>query len=507
MNKQNIHQAMAHNIIEYLESRRDKNEENFLKVKPKKNKQGIVTNGAIIERFYVLLDKHLTCDTSRSTLTQIKKSKKLKDQSKLEYQQQKLNQLADLINSDDFGYIKLKTEYNEFVIRNNSKHDPVNWLNDWTAKAKDISFATHVGKLTHSSSKSSSVLDTTQNCNDRYLTSNRLAQNYKDKASANAASLPIADILDLQVDNISLLDLLKNGDSTVFYQITQDQSLVDHWVDNLKQSFDSPSKKSHFLSKQIYFPVGPSEYHLLMPLKSSSLGHAIHLEQKKRWDEDKYKQAFEQKNKGKYSSTILSVYPKKAIIHITASNHSNASSLNGKRGGKLTLMSALPPQWVTKQPSYKNESDIFTKKIAFALKAEIEELSSYLLLLKRKKLSVSQPNRNAAILRKLRALSSQFFYFIDSINDAENEKGWTEFSELKLEYQLLFEPWRDDKLAKSKKTNLYWQESIAKDFGRWLNLQINKNKQLNLTPIQAGLWSEYFKIELREYIAIKEVSI
>ena len=61
-----------------------------------------------------------------------------------------------------------------------------------------------------------------------------------------------------------------------------------------------------------------------------------------------------------------------------------------------------------------------------------------------------------------------------------------------------------------KKANSEALYTITKLEGPSGSLLANVNRwrsQLNLTPIQAGLWSEYFKIELREYIAIKEVSI
>ncbi|TXY97352.1 hypothetical protein [Vibrio cholerae] len=48
---------------------------------------------------------------------------------------------------------------------------------------------------------------------------------------------------------------------------------------------------------------------------------------------------------------------------------------------------------------------------------------------------------------------------------------------------------------------------MSQDFGRWLNQQLNKNKQLKLTPIQAALWSDCFFLDLKEFFAIKEVEL
>lgn len=506
MNDQNIAGALAEKIVEYLNARRDRKEEDFLKSKAKKNKQGKVTNGAIIERVITHLEKTRSTKEFKESLNVLKKSKKTKGQSSLDFQRQKLNASLSLVGDEilDVVLIDLKKEYSDFVSKNAKAHEPIEWLNQLSPKAVDINFATHVGKLTHSSSKSTSILDTTIDKDDRYLATNRLNLAAIDTASSNAASLPIADVLRLSVGDVSLLDLLKRGDNSIFGKFTTDQALIDVWCENFKQAFDSSNKKSYFLSKQVYFPSSGTEYHLLLPLVSSSLAHQIHLEHKKRWEEPLIS-AFEQQKKHKYIEIPIVRYPNKAVLHVTASNHSNASSLNGIRGGSMTLMAALPPQWNTQLPSYVDKDTIFSTRLAFELREEMQELSSYLLLLKNKELSVSEPKRNAAILSKLQTIASQLFNHVESVNDAESSDGWTEDSKLDIEYQLLFEPWRDDDAAKACKINNDWLVKLSQEFGRWLNRQLNKNKRLKLTPIQAELWAECFLIDLKAFIAMKEV--
>ncbi|EMK6883247.1 type I-F CRISPR-associated protein Csy1 [Vibrio cholerae] len=508
LSEQDISSALADKFIVYLAERRDSKEEAFLKSKIKRNKQGKVTNGAIVERVIIQLEKVLPEDKVKTLKAEIKKIKKSKEQTALEFQRKKLEDLLKWSGEvlTDPLLINLKQELFEFVIKNSKDHEPVEWLNNWAQKAKDISFATHVGKLTHSSSKSSSIFDTTTDIDNRYLSTNTLKSLAIDTASSNAASLPVADVLNLSVADVSLLDRIKEGDGSFFRLFTENQSLIENWLIQFKQAFDSSSKKSYFLSKQVYFPIAHDEYHLLLPLTSSSLAHELHLEHKKRWDEP-YKKAFEQKGSKKYSDQVVATYPNKASLHVTGSNHSNASSLNGKRGGRISLMAALPPQWNAKLPSYAEHQSIFTRSLSYELWDEISELSSYLLLLKNKELSVSAPKRNAAVLAKLSAINDQFFNFIESINNSESQVGWTLTSKLDIEYQVLFEPWRDDDAALGLKKNNDWLNKISQDFGRWLNQQLNKNKQLKLTPIQAALWSDCFFLDLKEFFAIKEVEL
>ncbi|WP_067218213.1 type I-F CRISPR-associated protein Csy1 [Marinomonas gallaica] len=503
MNDDEMSQALADEIIAYVTTRRDNKEEQFLKAKPSKNKQGVVTNGAIIERMLVVV-KNISQE--KGAIKDIEKSKKSKEQPPFEFQKNKYQSLIALVDDDvvDQQLFDLKKEYQEFIIANSNEHEAVAWLNRWASKASDISFATHVGKLTHSSSKSSSVLDTTVEKNDRYLTTNQLINVEIDTASSNAASLPIADVLKLSVNGTSVLDCLKREENALFEKITDDADFIDEWCDQLKQSYDSSQKQSYFLSKQIYFPIQDRQYHLLMPLTSSSLVHALHLEHKKYWDEEQ-ENARKQKSNKKYSAIVTCIYPNKASLHVTGSNHSNASSLNGKRGGKIALLPTIPPQWKSHIPSYINRTSIFDKTLAFELKQEINDLRNYLLLIKNKSLSISEPKRNAAVMNKLRAISSQFFNYVETINVNEAIKGWTLSSKLPDEHQLAFEPWRQDEVAKALKIDNAWQKTLSQSYGRWLNQQLSQKGKFKLTSIQAALWGDCFLFDLREMVATQEI--
>jgi CRISPR-associated protein Csy1 len=192
---------------------------------------------------------------------------------------------------------------------------------------------------------------------------------------------------------------------------------------------------------------------------------------------------------------------------VTGSNHSNASALNGKRGGRVALLPALPPFWRSNIPTYVNKTSIFDKTLAFELSDEIDELRNYLLLISNKSLSISEPKRNASVLRKLQAISGQFFNYLEIINLNEFVEGWTVNSKLPVEQQLVFEPWRKDDKAKASKINKTWLKTLGQAYGRWLNKQLAKKLKFKLSTAHAGLWSDCFVLELRERVAIQEVNL
>ncbi|KZN69554.1 hypothetical protein N478_10420 [Pseudoalteromonas luteoviolacea S4060-1] len=494
-------QALAKGIEVYLATRRDKKHEDYLKSKPQK-KKNVISKGINIRLAGIV--KRLTDKNEAVKL--VEKTKKAKDQTALVFQQQKYRNLLELLDADvvDSELSELRAEYLQFVSELEAQHKPANWLDEWAIKAKDISFATHVAKLTHSSSKGSSILDSSLSSDKRYLTTNSLSDPEIDTASSNAASLPVADILKVEHDGFSVLDCLKAEDASLFSEFTDDKEQIAKWVQGLKQAYDSDIKQSYFLSKQVFFPLGNQHYHLLLPLTSSSLAQALHNEHKQ-YFEDEQTKAREQRKNNKFCATAVVSYPNKAKLNITGSNHSNASSLNGKRGGKITLLSSQPPSWRSKGKRYcELDYQALYKALSFLSKNELRDLNKYLKLLKNKELSDSQPARAATITKKVQAIIHALFDEVMQANTVE-ETNWTKASKFTLPYQLLFEPYRDDEQAAAEKLAGKWQTVISKDFARWLNKQLD-DKQLKLGTIHLELWAKLFSQELRSFIALQEVS-
>ncbi len=491
---------MAEEVFRYISERRGKKEIALLKEKPKKEKGGINT------RLLKIAQKVL--ESSNEKLISIQAKKKDKSQTVLEFQQSKYKALLCLL--DDFKLdnriIDINNEYKESLQLIDQDHKPEVWLNQWADKAKDISFATHVGKLTHSSSKSSSVYDKTTSINPAYLTTNTLSELIVDTATANAASAPAGEILTLQVNSKSLLDYLKENDRTPFEFLTESQEEIDSWMTSFKQAYDSDKKSSHFLAKQVYFPINNENYHLLMPLVSSSIAHELFTRFKEFFN-DENTLIREQKNKHKYHDKLAVSYPNRASLNVTGNNHSNASSLNGKRGGRLALLASIPPKWKSRQQFSLLQTNLFNSQLSFKLSEEIKDLQKLLLVIKSNEISINKPAMHHAVMKTVNEIANGLFDETTKINSLNNEKGWTIKSKLSLHQQLLIEPYRQDDSAIQAINKKQWQSELAEDFSYWLNKnKLLEHKQLILTPIQQALWRDIFKKQLREFIAIQEVA-
>jgi CRISPR-associated protein Csy1 len=387
-----------------------------------------------------------------------------------------------------------------------------NKYEQWIGWALDFGqesyLATHIAKLTHSSSKGSSCdvryHDSCNKYDNQYVTT---AENpILDTAYPDNKYSSISQLYSIEVGDSYIGDLLRDGGEEYLKCFTDNSELLHFWCQRFSIFIKNKNKQSYFLSKQIYFPIENNQYHLLLPLTSSTLVHELHLEHKKYWNEDQ-EEARKQKSKREYSEVITCTYPNKAYVHVTGSNHSNASSLNGKRGGRISLLPAMPPQWQSSLPSYVNKTEIFDRNLSYLLKEEVNDLKKYLLLIKNKSLSISEPKRNAAVISKLRAISGNFFNVIEQINANETVTNWTVDTELPIEQQLLFEYYREDEKAIAAKQNKQWMKVLSKSYARWLNKQLTEKGKLSLTVIHEAIWADAFLRELREFIAIQEVTL
>jgi len=486
--------SMANEIRFFISSRRDKKEEVLLKDKPKKGVGGI--NARLLSFAESRLSKSL------DDLDDIKKIKKDKKQTALKFQQDKYQKFINLLTDYqlDSQLLGIISEYKETLLKLEEKHKPNVWLSEHAIKAKDISFATHVGKLTHSSSKSSSVYDKTSSINDLYLTTNTLIDFFVDTAVSNAASAPAGEILTIKVGTKSLLDFIKNDDSSPFSLLSDNLDEVNFWMTGFKQAYDSDRKSSHFLAKQIYYPVN-NDYHLLMPLVSSSIAHELF--SRFRFSEDK-KLISKQKDVDKYHPDLFIFYPNKATLNVTGSNHSNASSLNGKRLGKLALLSCAPPKWKSKNKFSLEQVSLFNRSLNYKLADEIKNLQRLLLIIKSKEISPKNPDMHRAITKNINELADAFFDEVLIINSLGYDKGWTQHSSLDIHQQLILEVDRNDEEAVAEKLSKQWLLKLADEFAYWLNERLNEHQNLDLNTTHQALWQALFKEPLREFVALQE---
>ncbi|MDC5842324.1 type I-F CRISPR-associated protein Csy1 [Vibrio europaeus] len=409
----------------------------------------------------------------------------------LEKEQEKARQKAS--TAKDFEEV----EATYATKREKMAHDFVlsNWLDSAAKRASQISMATHAIKFTHSSAKGTNVLAADLGQDNRYLDTASLTSPAID-AVGNAAALDVARLLQLSGDDgKSLLDFLKLDDATPLKALAENETQLTEWAEGLKAALQDATPSSHTLGKQVYFPIGEDEYHLLAPLYSSSLSQAIYQQiHYSRYSQEMVAAREARKKQLPHSEPVIA-YPNLAVTIAGGSKPQNVSQLNSGRGGRNYLFSARPPEWQSQLKAPLNSDNIFNhSEIRFATKFSIKHLVGFLT-----KLNQQEQESNLFIRNKIKQV-------IDEVIDEVFAKvsqwqampcGW---SDQALELPALQRRWLDPEHPEWDQHDQQWQQDIANAFGCWLVASVNHyaKGEFAVGQTETNVWQDTFKKALRE---------
>lgn len=376
------------------------------------------------------------------------------------------------------------------------------WLTDAAARAGQISLVTHAAKFTHGDSKSSSVLFHTEGSGEScYLSSSTLNQPAID-AVGNAAVLDVAKFLQTECDGDSLVASLQRGDYSALKMFAESEEQLALWIEGFQQALSNKSPSSHKLAKQIYFPTGNGQYHLISPLFPSSLAHALHERIVAARFSDETKAANQARKEGLWHEVPLVYYPNTAVMNIGGTKPQNISYLNSVRGGRVWLLPCSPPQFkhIEKRPIHLK--NIFQRhgSFHFLMQNNSYQLKQYLLSVQDVANTVDIRNRRKELVDDIIV---QLFAVVEGIQ-REEWQGWTahEECELKRAQQLWLDPYRcrDDEEFKFEREGGDWKKEVADDFALWLNLQL-RAEALNMGITERIEWrtEPLFKKYIREF--------
>lgn len=343
------------------------------------------------------------------------------------------------------------------------------WLTNAAARAKQISLATHAVKFTHGRAKGSNILALASNINASYLDSSAIVAPAVD-AVGNAAALDVAKLLQLDDGNATLAVYLSQGDDHVLRSLASSDEQCQLWADGLRQALEVKTPSSHTLAKQIYFPIGDNQYHLISPLYSSALAHELfHQVQHSRFS-DEMKAARDARKKNQPSDVDVVRYPDLAVTISGGSKPQNISQLNSKRYGKTYLFPCAAPDWQSQyQPPMFGVNWFDSREVGRTTYYLIKLLAEFLV-------KVKPLDSNIRIRQRRDQLADQILDSILTLAAAHqtNTRGWSEESELSPAQQC----WLDPQVE-----HLYsgdWQTEVSRDFGLWLNNRLEKISQQQL---------------------------
>ncbi|WES89471.1 type I-F CRISPR-associated protein Csy1 [Dickeya fangzhongdai] len=373
------------------------------------------------------------------------------------------------------------------------------WLTDAASKANQIKRATHVLKFTHSSAKGSSRLDLFKDLSLPFLSTASLSHPVLDTAVDNAAVLGIATFLTEEHQGDSLVAALQRGDHRALEALAESPQQLTQWLAGFKQVLSDKQPSSHSLAKQIYFPVGDGEYHLLSPLYSSSLSQALDQRLNAVRFGEQAKAIREARRQKRWHDEVDVSYPGIAVQNMGGGNQQNVSALNVKRNGRSCLFNCSPPQWRSQLKPPVEHDTIFRERGEVDALTYVERREMRQFLLSVKDVDNNREIRNQR-RRYLDQLIDTLFGYVATVQNLR-PAGWSVDSRLNVPLQLWLDPLRglQDKDFLRERDAGDWQREVAYEFGRWLNARLQHDK-LIFGEVERREWSTaaLFKQRLRE---------
>jgi len=353
------------------------------------------------------------------------------------------------------------------------------WLDSASRRASQISIATHVLKFLHSDAKGTNVnakvgkLEDDQNW--PYVTTSSITK-IKEDVAGNGAAMDVGRFLQLEVDGVTLIDLITKDDSTPFVKFAENETQLMSWMSGFKTVLIDKKLSSHTLAKQVYFPVEKSKYHLIAPLYATSLSHALYDKIKNDRYSEKAKLVRECKKMKLHSDDVVIDYPNLACQMFGGTKPQNISRLNSLRGGKSYLLRNVPPLWVSlKKPPLKKNAfwQEFNKRSYLIL----ESFRIFLSSIQRIDSNKDRRDQFQKYVDRLIDLLLQFAGEIQSM-----ESGWSLLSEISNSEKVWLDSSRED-LANMKELG-DWMDDISGYFAKNVLDKLEyKNNNINFTDM------------------------
>ena len=381
-----------------------------------------------------------------------------------------------------------------------SKYDYAGWLADASRRVGQIQAVTHVLKATHPDARGSSLhVEPPALSQHAEVGSHLLGADYAEDVVGNAAALDVFKLLKLEVDGKRLLDWMQAEDADLATALSEDADEARCWMQafsGLVRTDLQPA--THPMAKQLFWLVGDaphdnSDYHLLQPMFSSTLAHAVHAEiQDARFGEAN-KAARKARREDKPAETAYRDYRNLVARKLGGTKPQNISQLNSERGGTNYLLSSLPPSaWKSREFANLLKLDSVFDDPHGTLKrfGGIRELLNTLAdFLRKNPQPVMETRQHRELIEQ--AIGQELATFGAAIRGSQ-PAGWSREDSCRLPLceRLWLDPdrteleprndpehphWQADDLAfNAAYEHGHWADEVAGRFGRWLNDGLRK---------------------------------
>jgi len=348
------------------------------------------------------------------------------------------------------------------------------WVEDAARRAGQIQMVTHALKYSHPDARGTNVFFTPGGEICETLVGTSSLSSPKPDIVGNAAALDVNKFLNLEVDGQTLLDLAVAKDPDFLAALSADGSSATQWAEAFAAlTKGNVSAASSNLARQVYFPIGDNEYHLLAPLFPTSLIHHVYARiNYDRFDEDN-RAARDARKKGQFYAHGFREYPDLTVQKFGGTKPQNISQLNSERRGEAYLLPSLPPHWQSAKVKPPLHTDSVFSRV-FGFRKEVRRLTQSLCSF----LDKVQDYNNVLVREKRAEMVSRI---IDELIQYaaqvhELKPGWSQTEDCRLneEEQLWLDSGRAqlDQDFRARYEGGAWRTAVSERFARWLNRRI-----------------------------------
>jgi CRISPR-associated protein Csy1 len=256
---------------------------------------------------------------------------------------------------------------------------------------------------------------------------------------------------------------------------------------------------SHTLAKQIYWPLGNGEYHLLAPLFPTSLVDVVWKTIRKDRFSETAKAAREAHSVGNPHPEGYREYPNMTIQKFGGNKPQNISQFNSERYGENYLFPSYPPSRVftrVRPPLVVNS--VFDGW--FERRKSVRELTRIPRDLLMSVQNVNKINIHDKRAKLINSICDELLQFAAEIHELPG--GWSlhKNCRLNLDEQCWLDPWRaeDDEIFASVRRLGDWRDAVCKRFGNWLDARFT-NTRLPVGEHEIREWRSLMDGELRKF--------
>lgn len=388
------------------------------------------------------------------------------------------------------------------------KYNYETWLGDAARRVGQIQAVTHVLKATHPDARGSSLhIAPDALPQHTEIGTHSLGNRYAEDVVGNAAALDVFKFLKVEVEGRRLLDWMQANDTDLRRALHEDDATATNWMRAFSGLVRSDSHaSSHEAAKQLYWLAGDDasddhHFHLLQPLFSSSLAHAVHEEvQEARFGEANKAARQAHRDKKPHDATYRD-YAHLAVRKLGGTKPQNISQLNSDRHGLNYLLASLPPKWKQQPLNLLHLESTMDRLDRFeGVRPLLQELAAFLK-------SDPPPTVETRIKREgiEQALGAYLPAFAESIH-ATHEPGWTRSPDCNLPLceQLWLDPGR---LQLSDRTDTEqhqkadaefkaaydwgdWPDEVAGRFANWVNARLRDSGVPALGDAEYQHWAK-----------------